>query len=350
VPVVEDIADVADTPLLVGIGASVSAGASATAEARVGLTIPFARRFGAELRLSGGVDSSWDLSAIAPTGAGTLGVRWSLPFGFELAAGAGLGWRDGPAPVVTAAVAWRPNAPWRVEVGADVLRPSVVFGADALVSLAPRAPVSVAPAAPSSAGRVWVPHPVCDWVPADEAEALLAALGPEVANQAPHVHAADEAAAPSSALGGVVIVAAPGDTLAVGAITVDTGGDGTAVIASAEGPVVIDVSGGGRAARIEGEVSGGYTVWLRAPLPADVVLIGGAVDAAALTPLVALRGRHRYEIVARWLAGEDPLAARARAEAVSAWLIREGLPPSAVVRLATEAGADRAVTVRSVGP
>jgi hypothetical protein len=116
--------------------------------------------------------------------------------------------------------------------------------------------------------------------------------------------------------------------------------DGTAVFSAPEGPVAVEVVGGGRSVVIDGAVAAGYALWLRAPVPAPLTLsfpVGSADVPAdvlpALRAYVAALGDHQLRIVGAYASEEaeaNRRVASARAEAVAAALVAAGAPAGAV--------------------
>lgn len=222
------------------------------------------------------------------------------------------------------------------------------------------APVVVpepAPAAPAVSltppdARVWVPHPVCRWVPAAEVAALLPQLRPEdrvrviaaghlpVETDASHLPGTVLPPAPPQ--GSVVVVAEPGDLVTVGGQEVRVSADGVAVLNVPQGVITGSVAGGGRVAPVEVAVGDGHAVWVRVPEPRPVRVDfdrGSAeLDPAEVELLTQMAGRAGgWMFLVQGSASRDgnPTLnegfAAARAEAVAAVLRGAGLPADRVV-------------------
>ncbi|MDP2316115.1 MAG: hypothetical protein Q8P41_24675 [Pseudomonadota bacterium] len=289
-----------------------------------------------------------------------LGVAWQGGGGGAGAVLTGLGvaWRIGPkaAPVPVAAA---------VEEVAPPPEP------------APAPPPSRLTVIPPDA-LVWVPHPVCDWVPASR---LAEVLPPDLAGVTVQIRApgylptdvtllgdtpASIALRPAPAFGAVVVVAHPGDRVSIGRDVVPIGPDGTGVFGAAEGPVTVEVVGGGRRVVLRGAIAGGYALWLRAPAPTPLIVMFAAGSsevppeaAASIRAYAAALGSSTVRVVGTYAADEVSDGRRLgvkRAEALAASLIGAGLPADVVKVLASakpSAGgdvveADRAAWIEAV--
>ena len=145
--------------------------------------------------------------------------------------------------------------------------------------------------------RVWVPHPVCAWVPASEAEALMASLDQPLSPDSmlevlaedyasEHVHPVGEQhveLVPEPDRGALVVLAWPGDQIRVSGAAlaapqeVPTGEDGVAVLTAPEGRLDIEVRAGGQRQSYKAALANGYAVWVRVrpPPPAQVLFNQG---------------------------------------------------------------------------
>ena len=144
---------------------------------------------------------------------------------------------------------------------------------------------------------VWVPHPICAWVPASQAEALLAGLDEPLSPEATlalvaegyapdHVHAEGAQTfelKPEPDRGALLVLAWPGDQISVSGSTVPTGADGVAVYQAPEGRVNIDVRAGGQRQTYKAALANGFAVWvrIRPPPPVQVLFNQGKSE---LTP------------------------------------------------------------------
>lgn len=208
-----------------------------------------------------------------------------------------------------------------------------------------------------STALVWIPHPVCAWVPASEAASILGSAPPGglVEVSAPgripvSVRAGGDVVvrlpeAPPQ--GNVVVVAAPGDRVHVGGVPVTPSALGIAVATIPEGAVEVDVSGGGRTAHLQGAVTAGYALWLRAPDPPPLVIhfqVGKSKidrsDQLAIQTLAAQRGEWRFAVTGQASSEGQPEAnfalAAARALAAIRTLQEAGVPPAAIVERPAE--------------
>lgn len=232
------------------------------------------------------------------------GVRWHTgdPFGergtLSLLLGGGSVWSNGGHPVVgggagldlpapgpvtaRTAVTWLASpageGQWLVaSVGvAFTRRPAPPPVASGGVSPPPGAHLTVAN--PPEGTRVWLPHPVCDWVPLAEIEDALVTTTPpisavvEAAGYLPaHVTLVDGenpvALVPAPAQGALFLATTPGDQVRVGAGDVLIGERGTAQLAVPAGAQQVWVAGGGRETHLSVEVPSGWALWMRVPTP-----------------------------------------------------------------------------------
>jgi hypothetical protein len=294
------------------------------------------------LSLTAGLGTGWWVDAPRPLAR--VGVAYDGPAPADRGLRASLAWQYGGggagAVIAGVGVAWR--------AGPRVARPASLVTERDPTAPPPPLPLLVTPAE----AMVWLPHPVCEWVPAsslgDRDPASL--LGVTVQVRAPGYLPADvtlDAAGgrvlsltPAPAYGSVVVVAFPGDRVRIGASVFPIAPDGTAVFSAPEGPVAVEVVGGGRSVVIDGAVAAGYALWLRAPVPAPLTLsfpVGSAEVPAdvlpALRAYVAALGDHQLRIVGAYASEEaeaNRRVASARAEAVAAALVAAGAPAGAV--------------------
>lgn len=320
-------ADTALTPLVTGmVGARVRLGPEATL-----------RRRG--LAITGSVGGGWWRDAPHPLAR--VGLAYDVPLRNTSALRVALAWQaggGGPGAIVAGVgVAWRGDA-----------------GEPSVQPVATLAPVpSTSAAAPLLTvdppdALVWVPHPVCDWIPASR---LAEVLPPDATDVVLQVRAngflptellLDVNSGPQSVTlrpappsGAVVVVASPGDRLYIEEKAFPIAPDGTAVFGAAEGPVKVEIVGGGRRAVLEGVVAGGYALWLRAPDPAPLVVtfeagssVVSAEAAALIRAFAEAVGEHQLRVVGYYTSDEGQDSRRlgsGRAEALAAALLEAGV-------------------------
>lgn len=218
--------------------------------------------------------------------------------------------------------------------------------------------------------RVWIPHPVCQWVPVAEVPRWaaelprdqvlrLVALGHLPRDILPGASGLVRLD-PAPAQGSLLVAGRPGDRVTVGGVAVPVGSDGVALVSAAEGAVSLRVVGGGRAYDEELAVSSGYAGYLRVPEPKSVEVRfarGSAIlseaDAERLRALAALAGDWAFEVRGGHspeggLAANQALAA-ARARAVAELLVAGGIPAERVrtsVEVVESAGLDDPTRLR----
>jgi hypothetical protein len=263
-------------------------------------------------------------------------------------AGLGLGWSPGaPAAVAELGLRWgrAASAPGRAAHREEApSSPAVPVSA-----AAPPSPLPLALQGTPEGSRVWVPHPVCAWVPASEAADLLAPLPP---NTRVEVHAPGALPAtvslsateplsllPAPRQGGLVVSVSPGDRLRVEGGEVPVTADGVAVLNVREGPVHIEVEQISGTTALEGAVAAGHTLWLQAPPPTALILRFAAgsnlPDDAAVSALTALPlDRYAWSVQGSYSPEGDPTAnlslAKTRAAAAVALLRAAGVPESQI--------------------
>jgi hypothetical protein len=285
--------------------------------------------------------------------AGTMGgVRWRFTPRADgtaeasLTAAGGVRWGPAPEPIVQVglAVDLPTRRRWTGRLGAGFRAGTAGLATALEAGLRWRAPVRPpAPAAPppdpkvtvdASDAKVWIPHPICEWVPPSEAGPLLAAVpDATVEVTAPgHLPAAvpvtpDMAVhlPPAPPQGGLVVVATPGDVVRIAGAELRTGPDGTVVLNVAEGPIALTVDTLGTPATLEGAVASGFTVWLRAPAPA-AIRVPFAAD-STLDPAWAERTKNLPLPRYAWIVHADGAA---HAAAVVALLRAAGVPEDGI--------------------
>lgn len=194
--------------------------------------------------------------------------------------------------------------------------------------------------------RIWVPHPVCDWLTPQEFAAAAPSLPPDVVARA---YATGHLPTPlprasgavvlldAPAQGSVVLAVAIGDRVTMSGVTLPPEEDGVYVTNVPVGRYEIDVLGGGRRLTRSLEVVGGEASWL-AVGPPEAQRVYFDVGSAMLRPAT-------LATLDAWvaLAGDNPLTvsggaspegkddenralAAARALAVYDALIARGIP------------------------
>ena len=220
--------------------------------------------------------------AAGPHLAGLLDADLSLIGGLRPELGAGLGLTL-PSPgalhgrVVT-------TARFDPVTTARAIRLEVGLARISLPEPPPPEPTPPPPADPDryafdpSTAMVWVPHPVCLWVPAPEAPPELETLpdgqpfrvtasgylpGDGVVGLTRRVSLVE-----SPPQGALIVVSDHRDVLRVADQVVQPGSDGVTLLKVPEGAVTIEVAGAGGVEVLEGAVASGYALWLRASLHA----------------------------------------------------------------------------------
>ena len=305
------------------------------------------------------------------------GLRWHLgdPFGnrgtLSLLAGGGSVWSDGGHPVLGGGVGLDLPAPgpltvrsgvtwlgsptgdgqWLVgSVGVAFTRrpPPLPTAAPAPEASAPHLTV----ADPPPGTRVWLPHPVCDWVPLPEVDTVLATTAPpvpavvEAEGYLPSrltVLRGDNAVTLKRAppQGALFVTTTAGDALSIGAGAVPLGEGGTAQVAVPAGAQDLTVAGGGREVHLALDVPSGFALWVRVPPPQPwtVLFAKGSSEVSeaerqALATHLTQRGGYRLVVQGSASPEGDTEAnlvlASARAEATSAALRALGAPADAV--------------------
>ncbi len=226
---------------------------------------------------------------------------------------------------------------------------------------------------------IWLPHPICAWMPPAEAARALGSLDPGVEAQVvargylpAQVHlepGGTVALQEAPRQGSLVIAARPGDRVLVDGRPLSLGGDGVAVLNAREGLIRVSATGGGRQVTREAVVSNGLALWVRLPDPAPVVLrfeVGSsrvsAEDRARLQELGRMAGDWGFEVQGSASPEGDQAdnlrLADERARAGAALLVAAGVPGArvrvlpALVAPALREGEDptqhRVATVRAV--
>ncbi len=207
------------------------------------------------------------------------------------------------------------------------------------------APSPTPPALPTSeilpaGARLWVPHPVCRWIDASEADLYP---GATVRVEAPGYLPASVtlpgslSLSPAPAQGTLMVVAWPGDRLKVGAVDLRPSADGVAMLSVPVGTIEVEVTGGGRSEILEAAVVNGQATWVRShpPVPVYVLFELGSAEVGGrqfgrLENLQALAADWHFDIVGSYSSDgnleQNMILARARAQAVYDLLVRQGFP------------------------
>lgn len=276
---------------------------------------------------------------------GELGLRPLLEGGLAL----DLLRSNGARPRIQARYGWTGATDHRV-----LLSLGVVFGRRAPVVSQP-APLVVGPSTPppeepgelvvSSQGMIWVPGPVCQWLPGDEALAQIGELGltlEKVTAIGPRTLADPdgEQQEDPSRPGRIAISASPQDAVYVDD-TRHPVSNGLLVLEHPDGRAEVRIQGGGREQRLVLGITRDNVVWVDAgePDPTRVLFdVGSAVlDATARTTIetfAANLGAWHVELFGSYSPEGDVAANRAlgvlRAEAVHDALIAAGAPEAQV--------------------
>ena len=239
---------------------------------------------------------------------------------------------------------------------------------------APHAPASIDVSRFPLEAEVWLPHPMCQWVPIGDIEARLATLPPD---QRLHVMAEAHATLFSDAQhisgahlrvvgpqGTLFVVGQPGDHLRLDDQDIAAGADGVVQLKVPEGNVDAVWFGGGRTQTLHASVQRNHATWVRTVQPTPIVIQfdqgSDEVDAATreqLAVLVPLAGDWVFELQGGFSPEGNRKAnvdlANRRSEAVARVLVELGLPPHqvevvapAVPEDATRAAAQRVCTLK----
>ncbi|MCO4743691.1 MAG: OmpA family protein [Proteobacteria bacterium] len=150
--------------------------------------------------------------------------------------------------------------------------------------------------------EVWFPHPICRWMPLDQANELLATMDEaDVQAVAPGHRSAwlnVRGATPLelqavSKVGSLVVVTALGDQVEFNGHTVSVNEDGVLLLATEPGSVVVDIVGNGRRQSLDLIVAPEMTTWARASEP-QTLHVTFPADSAVLSS----RGRQRIREIA----------------------------------------------------
>ncbi|MBN1335145.1 MAG: OmpA family protein [Deltaproteobacteria bacterium] len=338
---------------------------------------------GLELGAGASIHPRWDLGLVLASGArsdGSIfartgaevrslapraGGRSLRPF---LVAGAGIGIDDPPMPALwvgpgilsghAGRVGWRLEGRVVTQMEAmDWKGVHTWIEAGLGLHLRARSPWDDAPSSTISItpddALVWLPHPWCAWVEADQVASILEALPadaeivvtsegrlPTVVHVTPGADlevTLDEA----PRQGALVVLANPADRVRIGEHDLPLTPQGTLLANLAEGPVALEISGGGRTVHQELAVAEGWATWLRVPPPEPVEIRFGVdssdLDAAGREVVAAIagaRGSWRFRLEGSWSTeGENARntsLGRSRAEAVHQALVAAGVPSEAL--------------------
>ena len=224
-----------------------------------------------------------------------------------------------------------------------------------VVAVEPPPPPAPAPATPppaftvTPADEVWVSHPICAWVTAAEAPALIATAPGPVTVVAegflPVVvdprSATDLVLVPAPHGGALVVAVAPGDHVFVDGVAAPVSRAGQ-VVMNTDAPLVkLRIEGGGRRVETEVAPADGWGVWYRATtLPVlEIRFQQGSAEPGpdAVTQverLVSLAGDRRYRLQGSYSPeGREVVnqeLAQRRAERVQELLVAAGFPPERI--------------------
>jgi len=126
------------------------------------------------------------------------------------------------------------------------------------------------------AAMVWVPGPVCQWLPPDEASDAFTGIDADAANVStvalPAGPASGDTGGDARPMGDLVVAAAPGDRVSVDERALDVASDGIAWAHVPEGPSTVRIVGGGRKEVLDVAVSANATLWVAPADPTAVEL------------------------------------------------------------------------------
>lgn len=264
-----------------------------------------------------------------------------------VAAGAALdlGRRGALRPRLQTEYTWTSGAvPWRLHLGVGV-----VWRRAAEEPVVPEPVVEVETESTRIAvedAMVWVPGPVCEWLPPVEANASFQehamALADVTLISAPLLADPDaDPLAPAEAsreVGHLAISGHPGDTLLVDGEVVELGPDGTALVERDPGSVDLRIVGGGRTESWPVAVASGAVLWVSAG-PAESTRVLFPVDSAVLDGAARARLAAIAEQAGDWSftvygshssegqAARNSALADRRAAAVRDALVQAGVSP-----------------------
>ena len=220
------------------------------------------------------VSAAVGVSVLNPAGVGAVGVAWDLPLRRRWTGRVEGGWLlassgDGGGRLALSVLV--PPRPAREvhAIAAEAPPP------------APEAPPEPASLTADAGALVWVPHPICAWLPVDEANALLAALPATLPTGSTlEVHAdgaapgfaaasghTDVSLTPAATQGALLVLGYPGDRVSVDGVPVAVGEDGVSMVNAAPGRVAVQVAAGGQLQEYKAALARGYAVWLRVRPP-----------------------------------------------------------------------------------
>ncbi len=156
------------------------------------------------------------------------------------------------------------------------------------------------------AAMVWVPGPVCQWLPSDEASEAFAGVEADAANVStialPAGPTSGDTGADARPMGDLVVAAAPGDRVSVDEQVLEVAIDGIAWAHVPEGPSTVRIVGGGRKEALDVAVSANATLWVAPEDPSQVEL--------------------RFQLGSAELEGPSALALDAFADALGDWHVQ----------------------------
>lgn len=192
---------------------------------------------------------------------------------------------------------------------------------------------------------IWVPHPTCRWVTPDELAALDLPEGTRLLLSAPGYREQEvgwtpglEATLEAKAAQGTLLVAgARGDRVRVSQGELELGAATSTWLHGPEGPVRVEVVGGGRQQALTVALARDHVLWVRPRAPQPLVLhfdLGSSAlrpeEAAALAAFAARAGDWRFELVGaaspEGTVDANTALARQRAEVVARALADAGVP------------------------
>jgi outer membrane protein OmpA-like peptidoglycan-associated protein len=312
-----------------------------------------------ELRLA--LDADDALSVVAGAGLwaeGALAAHGALGLDFDVPSRTRTGLRFHTRYLVsTGDPTFRVELGVGMRIGRRIDVPVVPEPEPIPVPVEPEPVMTQVPDFPVNSALVWVPTPVCSWLPPEEAnDAMLtlpslppsmAAVGVYGPAVSPAAAVGDPSAAPvrveppaAPTQGDIVFALNPGDVVEVDGERVDAA-NGIATIRRDDGEVQVRITGGGRVIETPIGVSAGRSIWLSVPgaEPLRVTFPSGSSVLSdqgreRVLAIATAAGESRFSIEGSFSAGGSEQLnrrlARERSQAVLDILFANGLDESRV--------------------